>query len=103
MADVWKIEGLSRREDCRNVAAVARRDGRDEAGCIVLGRGSNEQKVAEWLRTGAGVLGFTGFAVGRTSFWGAVGRMARRQDISRGGGRDYRRQISRMGESVRRL
>jgi myo-inositol catabolism protein IolC len=67
--DVWKIEGLDRREDCQMVAAAARRDGRDEVGCIILGRGSNEQRVVEWLRTAAGVPGFTGFAVGRTSFW----------------------------------
>jgi myo-inositol catabolism protein IolC len=67
--DVWKIEGLDRREDCQTLAAAARRDGRDEVGCIILGRGSNEQKVVEWLRIAAGVPGFTGFAVGRTSFW----------------------------------
>jgi myo-inositol catabolism protein IolC len=67
--DVWKIEGLDRREDCQTVAAAARQDGRDAVGCIILGRGSNEQKVAEWLRIAAGVPGFTGFAVGRTSFW----------------------------------
>jgi myo-inositol catabolism protein IolC len=67
--DVWKIEGLDRREDCENVVAAARCDGRDEVGCIILGRGSNETKVVEWLRIAAGVPGFTGFAVGRTSFW----------------------------------
>jgi myo-inositol catabolism protein IolC len=67
--DVWKIEGLDRREDCRELADAARCDGHDEVGCIILGRGSNEQKVAEWLRTAAGVPGFIGFAVGRTSFW----------------------------------
>ncbi|MCI0468055.1 MAG: DUF2090 domain-containing protein, partial [Beijerinckiaceae bacterium] len=65
--DVWKIEGLDRREDCIKIAETARRDGRGQAGCIVLGRGSNEQKVVEWLRTAAGVPGFIGFAVGRTS------------------------------------
>jgi myo-inositol catabolism protein IolC len=37
--DVWKIEGLDRRE------------------------------VREWLTTAAGVAGFIGFAVGRTVFW----------------------------------
>ncbi|MCI0736080.1 MAG: DUF2090 domain-containing protein [Beijerinckiaceae bacterium] len=67
--DVWKIEGLDRREDCIKVAETARRDGRGQVGCIVLGRGSNEQKVVEWLRAAAGVPGFIGFAVGRTSFW----------------------------------
>jgi myo-inositol catabolism protein IolC len=70
--DVWKIEGLDRREDCVKIAETARRDGRDEVGCIVLGRGSNEQKVIEWLRAGARVPGFIGFAVGRTSFWEAL-------------------------------
>jgi 5-dehydro-2-deoxygluconokinase len=67
--DVWKIEGLDHREDCARIAQTARRDGRDNVGCIILGRGSNERKVVEWLRIAAGVPGFIGFAVGRTSFW----------------------------------
>jgi myo-inositol catabolism protein IolC len=68
-ADVWKIEGLDRREDCEKIVAVARRDGRDRVGCIVLGRGEDDQKVDEWLATAATVPGFIGFAVGRTVFW----------------------------------
>ena len=67
--DVWKIEGLDRREDCEKIVAVARRGLRDTVGCIVLGRGENDQKVREWLATAAAVPGFIGFAVGRTSFW----------------------------------
>jgi myo-inositol catabolism protein IolC len=67
--DVWKIEGLDRREDCEKIVAVARRGGRDNVGCIILGRGENDQKVREWLTTAATVDGFIGFAVGRTSFW----------------------------------
>jgi 5-dehydro-2-deoxygluconokinase len=67
--DVWKIEGLDRREDCERIVAAARRGGRDGVSCIVLGRGENEAKVREWLTTAAGVLGFIGFAVGRTDFW----------------------------------
>ena len=67
--DVWKIEGLDRREDCEKVVAAARRDGRNNVGCIILGRGENDQKVKEWLTTAAAVPGFIGFAVGRTSFW----------------------------------
>jgi myo-inositol catabolism protein IolC len=67
--DVWKIEGLDRREDCANVVSVARREGRDEVGCIILGRGEDDQKVREWLATAASVSGFVGFAVGRTDFW----------------------------------
>jgi len=67
--DIWKIEGLDRREDCAAMVAAARRGGRDRVGCIVLGRGENEQKVREWLSTAASVPGFIGFAVGRTDFW----------------------------------
>jgi 5-dehydro-2-deoxygluconokinase len=67
--DVWKIEGLDRREDCEKIVDVARRDGRDKVGCIILGRGENEAKVREWLSTAASVPGFVGFAVGRTDFW----------------------------------
>jgi 5-dehydro-2-deoxygluconokinase len=68
-ADVWKIEGIERQEDCRNVVAAARRGGRDKVGCIILGRGEDDRKVREWLTTAAGVPGFIGFAVGRTTFW----------------------------------
>jgi 5-dehydro-2-deoxygluconokinase len=67
--DVWKIEGLDRREDCEKIVAVARRAGRDRVGCIILGRGESKEKVREWLTTAAGVPGFIGFAVGRTDFW----------------------------------
>jgi 5-dehydro-2-deoxygluconokinase len=67
--DVWKIEGLDRREDCEKVVAVARRGKREAVGCIILGRGENDQKVRDWLATAATVDGFIGFAVGRTSFW----------------------------------
>src|SRR5215813_12382267 len=67
--DVWKVEGLDRREDCEKVVAAARRGGRDTVGCIVLGRGEDDRRVHEWLRTAAGVKGFIGFAVGRTDFW----------------------------------
>jgi myo-inositol catabolism protein IolC len=70
--DIWKIEGLERREDCLRIVDTARRDGRAEVGCIVLGRGADEQKVTEWLMTAATVPGYVGFAVGRTSFWDAV-------------------------------
>jgi myo-inositol catabolism protein IolC len=89
--DVWKIEGLDRREDCVKIAEVAQRDGRSEVGCIILGRGSNEQKVVEWLGLAADVPGFIGFAVGRTSFWdplvawrdGQVSREQAVEDIAR--------------------
>src|SRR6516164_6516140 len=71
-ADVWKIEGLDRSEDCERVVAAARRKGRDHVGCIILGRGEDDVKVRQWLKTAAPVPGFIGFAVGRTSFWGPL-------------------------------
>jgi 5-dehydro-2-deoxygluconokinase len=67
--DVWKIEGLDRRDDCAKIVTAARRGGRDKVGCIILGRGEDDQKVHEWLATAAEVKGFIGFAVGRTDFW----------------------------------
>ena len=67
--DIWKVEGLDRREDCERIVSTARAGGRDQVGCIVLGRGENERKVREWLEVAAGVAGFIGFAVGRTDFW----------------------------------
>lgn len=67
--DVWKIEGLDRRADCERIVAVARRFGRNNVGCIILGRGEDDKKVVEWLTIAAGVPGFIGFAVGRTDFW----------------------------------
>jgi myo-inositol catabolism protein IolC len=67
--DLWKVEGLERREDCERVVAAARAGGRRNVGCIVLGRGADNQKVREWLETAATVPGFVGFAIGRTVFW----------------------------------
>ncbi len=67
--DVWKIEGLERHEDCERIVTAARRGGRDNVGCIILGRGEDDRKVREWLTVAAAVPGFIGFAVGRTSFW----------------------------------
>jgi myo-inositol catabolism protein IolC len=67
--DIWKIEGLDRREDCARVVEQARVEGRDRVSCVVLGRGANEERVVQWLRQGAGVPGFIGFAVGRTIWW----------------------------------
>jgi myo-inositol catabolism protein IolC len=67
--DLWKVEGLDRREDCERIVAAARAGGRDNVGCIILGRGENDQKVREWLGIAATVPGFIGFAVGRTDFW----------------------------------
>ncbi|MFN2616852.1 MAG: 2-deoxy-5-keto-D-gluconate 6-phosphate aldolase domain-containing protein [Thermoleophilaceae bacterium] len=71
-ADVWKIEGIETQEDCERIAATSRRDGRDGVICVVLGRGANDAKVEHWLRQGAPVDGYAGFAIGRTIWWDAL-------------------------------
>src|SRR5512143_636245 len=65
-ADVWKIEGLDRPEDCQRVAWAA------GTRCIVLGRGADRDAVDRWLRAGAAVSGFAGFAIGRSIWWDAL-------------------------------
>ena len=74
--DIWKIEGLDRREDCETMVATARRDGRDKVGCIILGRGEDEQKVREWLTNGRGCAGIHRFCRGPNRFLGSAGRLA---------------------------
>ncbi|HEU0024905.1 MAG TPA: DUF2090 domain-containing protein [Thermoleophilaceae bacterium] len=71
-ADIWKIEGIDTSEDCARIAETARRDGRDGVICVVLGRGANDEKVDHWLRQGAPVEGYAGFAIGRTIWWDAL-------------------------------
>jgi myo-inositol catabolism protein IolC len=62
-ADVWKVEGLERGEDCQRVAWAA------GGSCVVLGRGADAAAVERWLRASAGVPGFVGFAIGRSIWW----------------------------------
>jgi myo-inositol catabolism protein IolC len=70
--DLWKLEGLDRLEDCERIVATARTGGRNQVGCIILGRGEEDGRVRKWLATAANVPGFVGFAVGRTVFWGPL-------------------------------
>jgi myo-inositol catabolism protein IolC len=68
-ADVWKIEGLDRREDCEAVVEQCRIAGRDHVACVVLGRGADTAAVDQWLQTASGVPGYQGFAIGRSIWW----------------------------------
>jgi len=72
--DIWKIEGLDTAVACQDVVAQAQIDGRDNVKCIVLGRGADEPQVIEWVKIGASVDGFDGFAVGRTLWEDALKR-----------------------------
>jgi myo-inositol catabolism protein IolC len=70
--DVWKIEGIDSRPDCELISRLARSGGRDGVKAVVLGRGADDAKVEHWLRMGAGVPGYVGFAIGRTIWWDGV-------------------------------
>jgi myo-inositol catabolism protein IolC len=74
--DIWKIEGIDDREACREIAQLVRREGRDRVSCVVLGRGASDEKVDAWLRAGAGLEGYIGFAIGRSIFGEAVKQFA---------------------------
>jgi myo-inositol catabolism protein IolC len=67
--DIWKIEGIDRREDCETISAATRAGGRDRVACVVLGRGADDARVDHWLRMGSGVPGYVGFAIGRSIWW----------------------------------
>jgi myo-inositol catabolism protein IolC len=67
-ADIWKIEGIDDRDACDAIAHLVRNGGRDHVSCVVLGRGASDAKVDEWLRAGAGLEGYIGFAIGRSIF-----------------------------------
>ena len=95
--DIWKIEGIDRREDCETISATTRRGGRDGVACVVLGRGANDDAVDHWLRMGSGVPGYIGFAIGRSIWWdplkGFVDGNLGREDAAKQIAANYRRFI----------
>jgi myo-inositol catabolism protein IolC len=71
--DIWKIEGVDERSDCEMLAKQTRTgEGRENVVCVVLGRGASDEKVDQWLRAGAPVEGYIGFAIGRSIWWDAL-------------------------------
>ena len=71
--DIWKIEGVDRREDDEMLAEQTRSGaGRQGVVCVVLGRGASTAKVEEWLRAAAPIDAFVGFAIGRSIWWDAL-------------------------------
>jgi myo-inositol catabolism protein IolC len=71
--DIWKIEGVDERSDCEMLARQTRTgEGREKVVCVVLGRGASDEKVDHWLRAGAPVEGYIGFAIGRSIWWDAL-------------------------------
>jgi myo-inositol catabolism protein IolC len=96
-ADIWKIEGIDEREDCERISEQVRSGGRDNVVCVVLGRGANDEAVEHWLKTGAGVPGYVGFAIGRTIWWdslkGFLGGEVEREEAADRIAQQYRRFI----------
>jgi myo-inositol catabolism protein IolC len=71
--DIWKIEGVDEQSDCEMLAKQTRNgEGRENVVCVVLGRGASDEKVDHWLRAGAAVDGYIGFAIGRSIWWDAL-------------------------------
>lgn len=95
--DIWKIEGIDQREDCEILSAECRKDGRDGVACVVLGRGADDAAVDHWLRTGSGVPGYIGFAIGRSIWWDPlkafVDGASAREDSAKQIAANYRRFI----------
>ena len=95
--DIWKIEGIDKREDCESIAAQTRSGGRDGVACVVLGRGADDAKVDHWLRMGSGVPGYIGFAIGRSIWWdplkGYVDQTMGRDEVTARIAANYRRFI----------
>ncbi len=95
--DIWKIEGIDRREDCETISATTRAGGRDGVACVVLGRGADDAAVDHWLRMGSGVPGYIGFAIGRSIWWdplkGFVDGNLEREEAAKQIAANYRRFI----------
>jgi 5-dehydro-2-deoxygluconokinase len=85
--DVWVIDGLDRREDCKKIVGAVRWGGRHEVGCLVRARGEDDLEVRRRLTAAASVHGFIGFVGGRTIVWGPLaawraGKIAREAAVA---------------------
>ncbi|SEF18712.1 Myo-inositol catabolism protein IolC [Jiangella alba] len=85
LVDQWKVEGISSPDEAAQVAAQAV-VANPRATCVVLGAGAPNDVVGHWLDVAAATPGFSGFAIGRSIWGGAVaswldGRLARHQAI----------------------
>jgi 5-dehydro-2-deoxygluconokinase len=84
--DVWKFEGMDRKEDYEAVVKQMRSGGRNNVSMVSLGRGISEDKIEEWINLGATIDGVIGFAVGRSIFWNPIisyheGKMSKEQTV----------------------
>ena len=101
--DIWKIEGVDRREDAEMLSEQARKgEGRENVKSVLLGRGASDDKVDHWLREAAGVEGFIGFAIGRSIWWDALKGFLDDEPRARGRRRADRRQLPALHQGLRR-
>ncbi len=83
-ANIWKIEGLYKKEQYVEVVKTARNTKeRNDVGIIILGRNESKEHVNQWIVAGRDVDGVVGFAVGRTIFWEPLMKY-KNAEISRG-------------------
>ena len=85
--DIWKLEGMDSDDAMKKVSDQVRQ-GNENAGIIILGRGESAEKAEQWLKTGAKSENAVGFAVGRTIFKDAVadyssGKISRDDAVSK--------------------
>ena len=93
-----KSRGLDHYEDCAKIGDTARRDGRQDVGCIILER-TESQTMAAQRRMSAGLGRFCDRS---NLLLGPPGRVARRKDFARTSRETDRATLSGMGERFRK-
>jgi myo-inositol catabolism protein IolC len=67
--DIWKLEGMEKEEEYKEIINQIKINGRENVKLVILGRGADQQTVEQWLNAGKNIDGIIGFAIGRTIFW----------------------------------
>ena len=67
--DIWKIEGIDRREDCEASWSSAASRGATTWRAWCSGAAPTRPRWIDWLQTASGVPGYQGFAIGRSIWW----------------------------------
>jgi len=53
--DVWKMEGIAKKQDYVLLSEAARSGNRENVGIVILGRAADKEQVKEWIAQGADV------------------------------------------------
>ena len=101
--DIWKIEGVDKREDAEMLAEATRKgDGRENVKSVLLGRGASDDKVDHWLRQAAGRRGLHRLRDRPLDLVGRAQGLPRRRRRALRGGRADRRQLPALRQGLRR-